>query len=240
MKMNNSSLNEILYEQLEKQCNDIRDRINVPLFKRYADYLELYRNGEFAMLDGEDIEEELAEKAADISSKNPYADFIETHPLDEQACIQYLKEELKNCFQDPEVKTQLLDSGAIEIGYDWYFHYDSGINFFKKGLTFPIIAEPRYLYRELPPGHYVGFAKGPNFSGVWPDCAELIDEADAKHEMLGMGYELMNYYQHLSRLFLHKALREMDEEGEFSQLKHQPFPIYIAEHDCEEMTLYVK
>lgn len=237
--MNNSSLNEILFEQLEKQWNEIRDRIYVPLFKRYADYLQLYRNGEFVMLNGEDIEEELAEKAADISSNNPYADYIDANPLDEQACILYLKNELKNCLGDPEVKAQLLQSGAMEIGYDWYFHYDSGINFFKKGLSFPIIAEPRYLYRELPPGHHVGFSRGPNFSGVWPDCSALIDEADEKHEFLGIGYELMKYYEYQSRLLLHKALREMDEEGEFSELEQRPFPIYISEHDCEEMTLYV-
>ncbi len=237
--MQNNALNEILYEQLEKQWNEIRDTIYVPLFKRYAHYLQLYREGKFIDLSGEDAEEALAEKAADISSPNPYTHFIETHPMDENNCIRYLKNELEVCLIEPEVKEQLLKSGAMEIAYDWYFHYDSGINFFKKGLSFPIIAEPRYLFHELPPGHYAGFAKGPDFSGVWPDCAELIDEADEMHEILGMGQELMNYYKYQSRLFLHKAIMQMEQEGFFSMLEQHPFPIYIAEHDCEEMTLYM-
>jgi hypothetical protein len=49
----------------------------------------------------------------------------------------------------------------------------------------------------------------------------------------------MNYYQYQSRLFLHKAFKEMDDAGEFSMVEKSPFPIYIAEHDCEEMTLYI-
>lgn len=237
--MNNSSLNEILYEQLEKQFHEIRDRVYIPLFKRYADYLDMYRRGEFMDLSGANIEEEIGEKSTDITAINPYSNFVDTHPLDEHECVEYLKDQLRLCLFEPEVKEQMMKSGAMEIGYDWYFHYDSGINFFKQELTFPIIAEPRYLYRELPPGHYTGFAKGPDFSGVWPDCAELIDAADEEHEQLQLGYELMNYYQYQSRLFLHKALKEMDNAGEFSMLEKRPFPIYIAEHDCEEMTLYV-
>mgnify|MGYP006194203069 CR=1 FL=1 len=237
--MNTSSLNEILYEQLEKQWYEIRERLYVPLFKRYADYLEMYRRGELIDVGGANIEEEIGEKATDISAINPYSNFIDTHPLDEHACITYLKQELHQCLFDPEVKQQLSQSGAMEIGYDWYFHYDSGINFFKQALSFPIIAEPRYLYQELPPGHYTGFAKGPDFSGVWPDCAVLIDEADEEHELLQLGQELMCYYQYQSRLFLHKAFKEMDEAGVFSMIEKRPFPIYIAEHDCEEMTLYV-
>ncbi len=237
--MNKDSLNEILYEQLEKQFFAIRDRIAVPLFKRYADYLDMYRRGEFVDMGGRDIEEEISDKAADITAVNPYMHFIDTHPLDEQTCVAYLKSELRSCLFDPEVKEQMIQSGAMEIGYDWYFHYDSGINFFKQELTFPIIAEPRYLYHELPPGHYTGFAKGPDFSAVWPDCATLVDEVDEEHSLLQLGCELMNYYQYQSRLFLHKAFKEMDDAGEFSMVEKSPFPIYIAEHDCEEMTLYI-
>jgi hypothetical protein len=237
--MNKVSLNEILYEQLEKQWIEVRDRIYVPLFKRYAYYLDLYRRGEFMDLSGANIEEEIGDKATDISAINPYSNFIDTYSLNETECIAYLKNELRSCLFDPDVQAQMIKSGAMEIGYDWYFHYDSGINFFKQELSFPIIAEPRYLYHELPPGHYTGFAKGPDFSGVWPDCAELIDEADEEHDMLQLGYELMKYYQYQSRLFLHKAFKEMDEAGEFAMIEKHPFPVYIAEHDCEEMTLYV-
>ena len=237
--MNKASLNEILYEQLEKQFLVIRDEIYIPLFKRYADELEMYRKGESAMMDGTNLEEEIGDKATDITIINPYSNFIDTYPVRENDCIIYLKNELRSCLFDPDVLPQLIKSGAMEIGYDWYFHYDSGINFFKQELTFPIIAEPRYLYRELPPGHYTGFAKGPDFSGVWPDCAALIDEAVQEHPLLELGYELMNYYQYQSRLFLHKAFKEMDDAGEFSMIEKRPFPIYIAEHDCEEMTLYV-
>ncbi|MCP2936487.1 hypothetical protein NK983_27780, partial [Salmonella enterica subsp. enterica serovar Typhimurium] len=91
---------------------------------------------------GGNIEEEIGDKAADITAVNPYMHFIDTHPLDEQTCVAYLKKELRSCLFDPEVKEQMIQSGAMEIGYDWYFHYDSGINFFKQELTFPIIAEP--------------------------------------------------------------------------------------------------
>ena len=237
--MNQASLNEILYEQLEKQFLVIRDEIYIPLFKRYADELEMYRKGESAMMDGTNLEEEIGDKATDITIINPYSNFIDTYPVRENGCIIYLKNELRSCLFDPDVLPQLIKSGAMEIGYDWYFHYDSGINLFKQDLDFPIIAEPRYLYRELPPGHYTGFAKGPDFSGVWPDCAALIDEAVQEHPLLELGYELMNYYQYQSRLFLHKAFKEMDDAGEFSMIEKRPFPIYIAEHDCEEMTLYV-
>lgn len=237
--MNKASLNEILYEQLEKQFQVIRDDLYIPLFKRYADELEMYQKGELMMMDGTNLEEEIGEKAADITISNPYSNFIDTHPVKENDCITYLKNELRSCLFDPDVLPQLIKSGAMEIGYDWYFHYDSGINLFKQDLDFPIIAEPRYLYRELPPGHYTGFAKGPDFSGVWPDCAALIDEADQEHPFLELGAELINYYQYQSRLFLHTAFKEMDDAGEFSMIEKHPFPIYIAEHDCEEMTLYV-
>lgn len=237
--MNRSSLNEILYEQLEKQYHEIRDRLYTPLFKRYADYLDMYRRGELIDMDGANVEEEIGDKATDIAAINPYSNFIDTHPLNEQECVTYLKNELRSCLFDADVRPQMMKSGAMEIGYDWYFHYDSGINFFKQELSFPIIAEPRYLYRELPPGHYTGFAKGPDFSGVWPDCSIMIDEADEEHELLQLGQDLMTYYQYQSRLFLHKAFKEMDEAGEFSEMEKHPFPIYIAEHDCEEMTLYV-
>lgn len=238
--MASTSLNDLIYEKLEEQLAVIQDQLYRPLFQQYHEMLKMYQAGNIKFSDPDGIEDVLTEKANDIGQPNDYAAFAETNPVDEKEAILWLKEELRSCFTEEAAIQQFAKSGAVSFSYDWYFHYDSGINFFKEQFTYPIILEPRYLNHELPPDHYDGFGKGPDFSAVWPDCSELIEREDEENELLNMGNLLMNFYQYQSRLFLHKAIREMDEAGELSFIRKEPFIFYIAEHDSEEMTLYIK
>lgn len=238
--MANASLNDLVYEKLEEQLNVIYDKLTRPLFQQYTEMLKMYQAGNIIFSDPDGIEDVLIEKANDIGTTNEYAAFIEANTIDEKVAIAYLKKELKSCFAEEAAIRQFTKSGAVSFSYDWYFHFDSGINFFKEQFTYPIILEPRYLNHELPPDHYDGFGKGPDFSEVWPDCGELIEKEDEENDLLGLGNHLMMYYQYQSRLFLHKAIREIDEANELSFIKKTPFIFYIAEHDSEEMTLYVK
>lgn len=238
--MANTSLNGLVYEKLEEQLLAIREQLTRPVFQQYGELLKMHNEGLVMFSDADGIEELLTDKANDIGQTNAYADFIEHTIVDEEKAIAYLKEELRSCFQEEAAIQQFAKSGAVSFSYDWYFHYNSGINFFKEQFTYPIILEPRYLNHELPPDHYDAFAKGPDFTEVWPDCSELIEREDEENDLLNLGNHLMNFYQYQSRLFLHKAIREMDEVGELSFIQKTPFIFYIAEHDSEEMTLYVK
>lgn len=238
--MSNASLNGLIYEKLEEQVAAIQAQLTRPVFQQYAELLKMHHEGQVMFSDSEGIEELLIEKANDISAANEYAAFMESNIIDEAKAVSYLTSELRSCFTVEAAIQQFSKSGAISFSYDWYFHYDSGINFFKEQFSYPIILEPRYLNHELPPDHYDGFGKGPDFSAVWPDCAELIEKEEEDNDLLNLGSHLMMFYQYQSRLFLHKAIREIDEAGELSFIKKEPFIFYIAEHDCEEMTLYVK
>lgn len=238
--MANTSLNGLIYEKLEEQVVTIQEQLTRPVFQQYTELLKMHNEGQVLFSDSDGIEELLVEKANDIGAANEYAAFMEATIVDEVKAIAYLKNELRSCFKEDAAIQQFARSGAISFSYDWYFHYDSGINFFKKQFTYPIILEPRYLNHELPPDHYDGFAKGPDFSEIWPDCSELIERADEEDDLLNLGSQLMMFYQYQSRLFLHKAIREMDEAGELFFIQKTPFIFYIAEHDCEEMTLYIK
>ncbi|MFZ6025245.1 MAG: hypothetical protein ACOYVG_12415 [Bacteroidota bacterium] len=238
--MANASLNDLVYEKLEDQLNLIYEQLTRPLFQQYTEMLKMYQAGTLIFMDADGIEDTLIEKANEIGAINEYAAFIEANTINEKAAIAYLKEELRSCFTEEAAVQQFAKSGAVSFSYDWYFHFDSGINFFKEQFTYPIILEPRYLNHELPPDHYDGFGKGPDFSEVWPDCGDLIEKEDEENNLLNLGNHLMMYYQYQSRLFLHKAIREMDEAGELSFIIKLPFIFYIAEHDSEEMTLYVK
>jgi len=229
-----------VYEKLEEQFVSIQEQITRPVFQQYADLLKMHTEGRVVFSDDDGIEELLAEKANDIGAPNEYAAFMEAHVVDEPTAVAYLKNELRSCFNEEAAKQQFTKSGAISFSYDWYFHFDSGINFFKEQFTYPIILEPRYLNHELPPDHYDAFGKGPDFAGVWPDCSDLIEKEDEENDLLNLGSLLMMFYQYQSRLFLHKAIREMDEAGELFFITRSPFIFYISEHDSEEMTLYVK
>lgn len=238
--MSNTSLNELVYERLEEQLTAIYEQLARPLFQQYSEMLKMYQSGTVVFSEPEGIVDVLTEKANDIGMVNEYASFIENNIPDEKKSIAQLKKELSACFSEDAAIQQFAKSGAVSFSYDWYFHFDSGINFFKKQFTYPIILEPRYLNHELPPDHYDGFGKGPDFSGIWPDCSYLIERDDEENDLLNLGNLLMSYYQYKSRLFLHKAIREMDESGDLDFIQKSPFIFYIAEHDCEEMTLYVK
>lgn len=238
--MANTSLNELIYEKLEEQLSAIHERLTRPIFQHYSEMLKMYQTGNLVFSEPEGIEDVLTEKANDIGLSNEYAGFIEKNSVDEPKAIANLISQLRSCFTEDAAIQQFAKSGAVSFSYDWYFHFDSGLNFFKEQFTYPIILEPRYLNHELPPDHYDGFGKGPDFSAIWPDCSELIGRENEENDLLSLGNHLMTYYQYLSRLFLHKALREMDEAGELSFIRKTPFIFYIAEHDAEEMTLYVK
>ncbi len=238
--MANDSLNRLIYEKLEEQVLMIQDQLTRPVFQQYAELLKMHNEGRVMFSNSDDIEELLVEKANDIGAGNDYAFFMEAHIINEVKAVTCLKNELRSCFAEEAAIQQFAKSGAVSFSYDWYFHYDSGINFFKEQFSYPIILDPRYLNHELPPDHYDGFAKGPDFSEIWPDCSDLIEREDEENDLLNLGNHLMMYYQYQSRLFLHKAIREMDETGELSFIKKTPFIFYIAEHDCEEMTLYAK
>ena len=238
--MANTSLNELVYERLEEQLLAIQEQLTRPLFQQYHEMLKMYQCGDLIFLNNDGIEDVLTERANDIGLANKYAAFIENNIIPEQKAVADLKAELRSCFAQEAAIVQFGKSGAVSFSYDWYFHFDSGINFFKEQFTYPIILEPRYLNHELPPDHYDGFGKGPNFSSVWPDCGDLIEEDTEENDLLSLGHHLMDYYQYQSRLFLHKAIRELDENGELTFIKKTPFLFYIAEHDCEEMTLYVR
>lgn len=237
--MKNRSLNELLYEKLEEQVQGLYETIATPVFQHYSALLRSYQEGTATILNEvEGMEAFLIERSTDISAPNPYFAFVEQNRVNERVGIDGLKQQLQECFAEPEAKIQFGRSGAVLFSYDWYFNYDSAMNFFRKGLTYPIIAEPRFLNQELPPGHYDGFAKGPDFSHVWPDCSVLAEGGE--HELLvHLRKILMKYYQYQSRLFLHTAIREMDENDELNLIKDRPFLFYISEHDCEDMTLYV-
>ncbi len=235
--MDHSALNRLIYEQLELQWQNLGNEIAEPLFLQYGRLLEEYKKGYVLFNDEEGIDLLLEERAADIGAENPYAIYMERTEVNERKAIDRIREHLLFCFADTAIQEQLKKSGAILFSYDWYFHYDSGINFFKKEFTYPIILEPRYLNQDLPPDHYDGFAKGPDFAEIWPDCSAIIEEYE-EDDLLDLGSKLMNYYQLQSRLYIHKALYEMDIAGELAVISNTPFLFYVSQHDCEDMTLY--
>lgn len=237
--MAKASLNRLIYEKLEEQVLAIQEQLTRPVFLQYAELLKMHNDGRVMFSESDDIESILSEKANDIGAQNEFAAFMDAHQIDIKQAVHYLKQELRECFSEEAARQQFKKSGAVSFSYDWYFHYDSGINFFKDIFSYPIILEPRCLNHELPPDHYDAFAKGPDFSPVWPDCSELIERADLDGDLLNLGSQLMNFFQYQSRLFLHLALREMNEAGELSFIQKDPFIFYIAEHDSEEMTLFV-
>lgn len=161
--MSNASLNGLIYEKLEEQVTAIREQLTRPVFQQYAELLKMHHEGQVMFSDSEGIEELLIEKANDIGAANEYAAFMESNIIDEAKAVTYLTSELRSCFTVEAAIQQFSKSGAISFSYDWYFHYDSGINFSRNNLATLLYWNPAISTMNYLPIITMVLAKAPIF-----------------------------------------------------------------------------
>lgn len=231
--MNNPKILQLLEEQRDSLFEKLKGTLISDLYKEEYNDLKAGRifvpdGGERQML--EDLKELSNDTTLDSAFHDKLAEYLN---LDNDALIEYFQKEFRRIFDEIVQSGKQGQIQAIFIGYDYYYHYTSGIACY--GLQeYPVIEEPRYISNEYDYTKQVIFLEnGINFQPAWIGCEEF-DNLD----YLDINYELENFFQLHSRTLLHKALDKLNIARQLDFLRNRPFLFYINEHDCEVMILY--
>ncbi|HEX8332572.1 MAG TPA: hypothetical protein VF622_08110 [Segetibacter sp.] len=188
----------------------------------------VFDNGERQML--KDLKRLSKNTSLDNAINNKLNEYLN---LNNKSLITYFQDEFDRIFNEIIGSGKQDEIQALFIEYDYYYHYTSNITCY--GIQqYPLIEIPRYITGEYDYNKRVLFIdNGINFHPAWIDCEEF-DNLD----YLDINFELENLFKLHSRVLLHLALDNLNNDGKLGNFKNPPFPFYINEHDSEVMLLY--
>ena len=229
--------NSDILKLLEKQRDDLFNKLNITsISKLHKQQYDGIKSGEIYLIvdEKEEMLEELKELSKDTSYNKPFKNKLKEYlNLDNKKIVSHFYEELKSVFEEMVVSDKFDDIQGIFIEYDFYYHYSSCIQCYGKQ-DYPTYQEPRYI-KEIDYNKQVLFIqKGINFEPAWLDCEEFEEL-----EHLEVSTELENLFQLHSRVLLHKAIDNLHNNKILKTFSVKPTFIYINEHDCEQMILYI-
>lgn len=222
---------------LENQTNHLFKKLNgLTISSLYKQEYQDIKSGRIFVLDSGEREmlNDLKKLSKDTSNdnliSNKLKDFLN---LKNEILINYFENEFQKVFDKIILSTKQDEIQALFIEYDFYYHFTSCITCYGQQ-DYPIIEEPRYITSEYDYNKQVLFLEsGVNFQPAWLDCEEF-----SNFDYLDISCELEKMFQYHSRVLLHKALRNLDNNSTLIFLKNRPFTFYINEHDSEVMMLY--
>lgn len=231
--MDNLKIFQLLEEQRDLLFEQLRGTSISDLYK--TEYKEL-KAGRIVVFDGEERQmlSDLKELSKDTSLDGAFHDKLAEYlNFDNDALIGYFENEFRRVFDEIAQSGKQDQIQAIFVAYDYYYHHPSSIVCY--GLQeCPVIEVPRYIRNEFDYSKQVlVLENGINFQPAWLSCEEFEDL-----NYLDINYQLENLFQLHSRTLLHKALGNLNAEGQLDFLPNRPFAFYINEHDCEVMMLY--
>jgi len=231
--MDNSRILHILEshrDQLFKKLNGLT------ISRLYKQEYQDIKSGRIFVFDNNERQllNDLKKLSKDTTNDNLIANKLnEFLSLDNEVLTDYFKAELEKVLVKILQSNKQDEIQALFIEYDYYYHFTSCIECYGQQ-EYPIIEVPRYITNEYDYNKNVLFLDdGINFQPAWLDCEEL-----SNFDYLDINYEFEKLFQNHSRILLHNALKNLEENNQFNLFKNRPFTFYINEHDSEVMMLY--